>query len=166
MCCCMYRGEQTGVLPDCYTYAPSTDNRQIGIHHVVVKLYDRMRPKMTIEQNCLFVMSWQLGQFVILNQLADKFIEFLVQQERTKLVLLREAILQTMFLHPGRCSIHPHRSLPHQCLDGRAIDIHRLAAAYQWIGEKTAAQLARSVKTGYAEHRKRRIGLQGFLSNL
>lgn len=117
MCCCMYRGEQTGVLPDCYTYAPSTDNRQIGIHHVVVKLYDRMRPKMTIEQNCLFVMSWQLGQFVILNQLADKFIELLIQQKCTKLVLLREAILQTMFLHPGRCSIHPHRSLPHQCLD-------------------------------------------------
>ena len=111
-------------------------------------------------------MSWQLGQFVILNQLADKFIELLVQQERTKLVLLRKAILQTMFLHPGRCSIHPHRSLPHQCLDGRAIDIHRLAAAYQWIGEKTAAKLARSVKTGYTEHRKRRIGLQGFLSNL
>ena len=45
---------------------------KIGIHHVVVKLYDRMRPKMTIEQKCLFVMSWQLGQFVILNQLADK----------------------------------------------------------------------------------------------
>ena len=139
---------------------------KVSIHHIIVINDTWITAAMCIENQRFLIMNRQFARsyFIMFLHLYHELVELPVQQERTKLVVNRQTILEMMFNHPCRWFLHPFWRLPQHSLHGYAIRHHRLTSTYQRIGKETTAQFASFVETSYTEHRQRRICLERFFT--